>query len=192
MVSTWSGLRIKGMLRHVLRLVLYLHTFSERSFTLHLFISMHFNFEWSNEPVFSYCCTSVVRYVLSNETMSLGPLQYLLLSNSGAKYSTLFVWFRGQFRQTQTKHRECERGKTGHYIQYRINVRISSRPFSLLLMVLTLDGNSELIAHAWRKKTDRRKQILSVTALDLIYWIHGSNNRYFSLHAHLFLRYHLI
>ena len=146
-MSTWSRLRIKGMLRYVFRLVQYLHTFAERSFTLHLFISMHFNdFEWSNMHVFSYCCTSVVRYVLSDETMSLVPLQYLLLSNSGAKYSTLFVWFRGQFRQTQTKHRECERGKTGHYIQYRINVRISSRRFSLLLMVLTLDGNSELVA----------------------------------------------
>jgi len=61
-----------------------------------------------------------------------------------------------------------------------------------LNMVLMVDGNSEHVAHAWRKiGLFEENKNRFVTALDLTN-ASRSNHRDCSLHAHLFLRYHLI
>ena len=60
-------------------------------------------------------------------------------------------------------------------------------------MVHTLDGNSEHVAHTWRKKDDLAKTIWFVTSLGLIKrQLHRSDQRYCSLRVRLFLSYLLI
>ena len=52
-------------------------------------------------------------------------------------------------------------------------------------------GNSEYIAHAWRKLCIFGEKISCNHGLDLIKSLNRSNNRYCSLRAHLFPSYHL-
>ena len=103
----------------------------------------------------------------------------------------ILMWIRIQFwRWLNSRFGSRIQPQKGSELE---SIRSPGTLISSQIMVLIFDGNSEYVAHAWRKIGLFEKNIRFVTALNLIKCIISrSNNRDCSLRVHLFLYCHLI